>query len=51
MEIELNIILNLTNFKFFVKMIRIEKFKNPRNRTQDRAKIFQNNNNNNNNQR
>jgi hypothetical protein len=27
MEIELNLILNSTNFKFFVKMIRIESFK------------------------
>jgi hypothetical protein len=44
MEIELNLILNSTNFEFFVKMIGIESFKNPKNRSQDRAKIFQNNN-------
>ncbi len=30
-------------------MIRIEKNLNPKNKSQDRAKIFQNNNNNNNN--
>jgi hypothetical protein len=34
MELELNIVLNWTNFKFFMKMTRNRSFRNPKNQYQ-----------------
>jgi len=40
MEMELNIVLNQSNYDVFVKMIEIKKIKNPKNRFQDSTKDF-----------
>jgi len=38
MEVESDMVLNWTNSKFFVKMIKIKGFKNLKNLSQDRTK-------------
>ncbi len=40
MEMELNLALNQSNYIFFVKMIGITKFQNPKNKFQDSTKDF-----------